>query len=225
MKKKSVAVAALALVLLTTGCASGRKPDKIDDFSKQINTEIAQSARRIEQQLELLNEVQARNGMPANYRVSQHHNLKELDDTDAELMITRGITRNHASHDLYEVGENGVKGIPISQPAPKVEQTPAVNVAQRTQTQGQRVAVSGKHDLERRVLLNGSYTITNLVRQLATGADYRFVLLGKDKHLTVNVGSFDGTVKDAIVGVGNGLGERGMIRVDSRRRIITLEYK
>ena len=223
MKKKSVAIAALALVLLTTGCASGRKPDKIDDFSKQINTEIAQSARRIEQQLELLNEVQARNGMPANYRVPQHHNLKELDDTDAELMITRGITRNHASPDLYEVGENGVKGIPISQPAPKVEQTTAVNIAQ--QTQGQRVAVSGKHDLERRVLLNGSYTITNLVHQLATGADYRFVLLGKDKRLTVNVGSFDGTVKDAIVGVGNGLGERGMIRVDSRHRIIALEYK
>lgn len=223
MKKKSVAVAALALVLLTTGCASGRKPDKIDDFSKQINTEIVQSARRIEQQLELLNEVQARNGMPANYRVPQHHNLKELDDTDAELMITRGITRNHASPDLYDVGENGVQGIPISQPEPKVEQTTAVNIAQ--QTQGQRVAVLGKHDLERRVLLNGSYTITNLVRQLATGADYRFVLLSKDKRLTVNVGSFDGTVKDAIVGVGNGLGERGMIRVDSRHRIITLEYK
>lgn len=223
MKKKSVAVAALALVLLTTGCASGRKPDKIDDFSKQINTEIAQSARRIEQQLELLNEVQARNGMPVNYRVPQHHNLKELDDTDAELMITRGITRNHASPDLYDVGENGVQGIPISKPEPKVEQTTAVNIAQ--QTQGQRVSVLGKHDLERRVLLNGSYTITNLVRQLATGADYRFVLLGKDKRLTVNVGSFDGTVKDAIVGVGNGLGERGMIRVDSRHRIITLEYK
>ena len=158
-----------------------------------------------------------------NRQDESNNNLKELDDTDAELMITRGITRNHASPDLYEVGENGVKGIPISQPAPKVEQTTAVNIAQ--QTQEQRVAVLGKHDLERRVLLNGSYTITNLVRQLATGADYRFVLLGKDKRLTVNVGSFDGTVKDAIVGVGNGLGERGMIRVDSRHRIITLEYK
>lgn len=83
--------------------------------------------------------------------------------------------------------------------------------------------------LERKVSIEGTYKATELLKQLSNGANYRFILKGKDKNGEVTIGSkdnpFTGTIKDALISIGNGFGDKAHISVNTKNKTITLEYK
>lgn len=83
--------------------------------------------------------------------------------------------------------------------------------------------------LERKVSIEGTYKATELLKQLSNGANYRFILKGQDKNGEVTIGSkdnpFTGTIKDALISIGNGFGDKAHISVNTKNKTITLEYK
>lgn len=83
--------------------------------------------------------------------------------------------------------------------------------------------------LERKVSIEGTYKATELLKQLSNGANYRFILKGQDKSGEVTIGSkdnpFTGTIKDALISIGNGFGDKAHISVNTKNKTITLEYK
>ena len=83
--------------------------------------------------------------------------------------------------------------------------------------------------LDRSVTLQGSYDITDLLKQLSAGAGYQFVLVGNNKEGQINIGTqaeaFNGTIKDALIAIGTALGNNGIINVNTQDRTIHLEYK
>lgn len=83
--------------------------------------------------------------------------------------------------------------------------------------------------LERGVTLSGEYKTTDLLKQLSKGAGYKFSVIGVDKNLTMTIGTeqkpFKGTIKEALIGVGNGFGDNAVINVSTTNKTITVEYK
>lgn len=83
--------------------------------------------------------------------------------------------------------------------------------------------------LERKVSIEGTYKATELLKQLSNGANYHFILKGQDKSGEVTIGSkdnpFTGTIKDALISIGNGFGDKAHISVNTKNKTITLEYK
>lgn len=89
--------------------------------------------------------------------------------------------------------------------------------------------VKSKESLDRPVKLKGSYQTTELIKKLANGAGYQFVLKGQDKNMKMDIGRggkhFEGTIKDALINIGNGFGEKALVDISTKNKIITLEYR
>lgn len=111
------------------------------------------------------------------------------------------------------------------------EQT--TNVVENTVKQEKPADQSQKNKnmkaLERGVTLSGEYKTTDLLKQLSKGAGYKFSVIGVDKNLTMTIGTeqkpFKGTIKEALIGVGNGFGDNAVINVSTTNKTITVEYK
>lgn len=88
--------------------------------------------------------------------------------------------------------------------------------------------------LDRTVELFGSYKSTQLLKTLSEGAGFQFKVLGEDRNLDIIIGKrdnngneqrFNGTIKDALINIGNILGDKALVNVDMRTGVVTLEYK
>lgn len=89
--------------------------------------------------------------------------------------------------------------------------------------------IQSKESLDRPVKLKGSYQTTELIKKLANGAGYQFILKGQDKNMKMDIGGggkqFEGTIKDALINVGNGFGEKALVDISTKNKSITLEYR
>lgn len=103
------------------------------------------------------------------------------------------------------------------------------NLAKQEKTVNQSQKNKNMKALERGVTLSGEYKTTDLLKQLSKGAGYKFSVIGVDKNLTMNIGTeqkpFKGTIKEALIGVGNGFGDNAVINVSTTNKTITVEYK
>lgn len=115
-----------------------------------------------------------------------------------------------------------------------VKSTPNHIVKPKQETNEQKSTTSDNTSgrtlaLERKVSIEGTYKATELLKQLSNGANYRFILKGQDKNGEVTIGSkdnpFTGTIKDALISIGNGFGDKAHISVNTKNKTITLEYK
>ena len=116
---------------------------------------------------------------------------------------------------------NNVKSTSNSTVRPKQETNEQKNTTSSDNVNGRA--------LERKVSIEGTYKATELLKQLSNGANYRFILKGQDKNGEVTIGSkdnpFTGTIKDALISIGNGFGDKAHISVNTKNKTITLEYK
>lgn len=107
-----------------------------------------------------------------------------------------------------------------------------VNSASKQETNEQKNTTSDNFSmrgLKRKVSIEGTYNATELLKELSIGASYRFILKGQDKNGEVTIGSkenpFKGTIKDALISIGNGFGDKAHISVNTKNKTVTLEYK
>lgn len=215
---------------------------------KDVDTLILESSQRIEKQLSLLNETKQTHGTTTrDYKVSSNQNIKELSDSDVELMIEQGRTTNNPSKKFDKLVKDGVTAEKIAKqntntyvPTSVITQTTQVgvniqnqannNIVIQQMTQSQEVKNLKNLELNRRVTLSGDYFVTDLIKELSKGANYKFKLNSKDKQLPLKIGQdvnskFNGTIKEALINIGNSLGNQGQINVDMKNKLISLEYK
>lgn len=207
---------------------------------KDVDMLILESSQRIEKQLSLLNETKHTHGTTTrDYKVSSNQNIKELSDKDVELMIEQGRTTNNPSKKFDKLVKDGVTAEKIAKsnndyvPTTAITQV-GVDVQKQstsyiTKAQTQQKEVKNL-ELDRRVTLSGDYFVTDLIKELSKGANYKFKLNGKDKQLPLKIGQnidtkFNGTIKEALINIGNSLGNQGQINVDMKNKLISLEYK
>ena len=69
--------------------------------------------------------------------------------------------------------------------------------------------------------------ITEATQSVASIIGYRFILKGSDKPYTIKFNQFNGTVLQVLklVAGAQGLGNKGLIDVNTQAKTITLEYK
>ena len=207
---------------------------------KDVDMLILESSQRIEKQLSLLNETKHTHGTTTrDYKVSSNQNIKELSDKDVELMIEQGRTTNNPSKKFDKLVKDGVTAEKIAKsnndyvPTTAITQV-GVDVQKQstsyiTKMQTQQKEVKNL-ELDRRVTLSGDYFVTDLIKELSKGANYKFKLNSKDKQLPLKIGQnidakFNGTIKEALINIGNSLGNQGQINVDMKNKLISLEYK
>ena len=158
-------------------------------------------------------------------------------------MIEKGITTNHVPVG-YDMPSNP-QPIKSDEPQPVVETTVKQEVRKevvdrfrnrqlsRVNLNGQKIVESPykkqmkspKVSINKAISLNGSHNTTELVKMLAHEAGYEFKLSGEDRKIEMIIAHFNGSIKDALIGVGNGLGNRALIRVNTKNKTGVLEYK
>ena len=244
MMKKTLSLIVSAALL--AGCATAAKHKKGDDwteFGKMFHQDMKESGDRIQKQLELLNETSRTKGKSAEYVVPHNNNVKEITPDDVDLMIEKGITTNHVPVG-YDMPSNP-QPIKSDEPQPVVETTVKQEVRKevvdrfrnrqlsRVNLNGQKIVESPykkqmkapKASINKAISLNGSHNTTELVKMLAHEAGYEFKLSGEDRKIEMIIAHFNGSIKDALIGVGNGLGNRALIRVNTKNKTVVLEYK
>ena len=112
---------------------------------------------------------------------------------------------------------------------------PLTSSSRASQGQGQSQTQTHKtYRLDRTVELFGSYKSTQLLKTLSEGAGFQFKVVGADRNLDIIIGKrdnngneqrFNGTIKDALINIGNILGDKALVNVDMRTGVVTLEYK
>ena len=207
---------------------------------KDVDMLILESSQRIEKQLSLLNETKQTHGTTTrNYKVLSNQNIKELSDKDVELMIEQGRTNNNPSKKFDKLVKDSVTAEKIAKSSNTYVPNTAItqigidvqkqSTSYITKEQTQQKEVKNL-ELDRRVTLSGDYFVTDLIKELSKGANYKFKLNGKDKQLPLKIGQnidtkFNGTIKEALINIGNSLGNQGQINVDMKNKLISLEYK
>lgn len=213
-----------------------------------VDQKILESSERINRRLALLNESQqaarAGQGTQATHKVPMTMNIKEISNKDVELMIAEGRSTNNPSKRFDMTLEKGVMPDVNYDGWNKFYEKPVQNHNQAIKTteivskpttanlkpidlsqMRAKQQVQIIKSLDRNVALNGEYELTKLLRTLADGAGYQFVLNGKDVDHKLTISPFNGSIKDALITVGNQIGNKALINVNTKSRVIALEYK
>lgn len=233
------------LCLFASGCSITKSPNpngnykitsqKLSVIQEDVNLKILESSQRIERQLQLLNDGYKEidnKGIQANYKVPTNQNIKDITPEDVQLMIREGRTKNNPPKTFDMTLNKGVQAefdksnMQNFYEKPIQRESQRINLYSNIKNENNLNKVDlSVFTLDRNVELNGRYKTTDVLKTLSEGAGYKFAIKGENKNLNIHIKNFNGTIKEALILIGNQLGNKALVNVNMNTNIVTLEYK
>ena len=234
----------LILTALLSACALKNKPDQSQQqMVAEAERELDEAIANIHRQQDLLAQVEAAEGgthnrfLPAQMAVPQLLDIRPMTIESAIAIVENGKDPRYPSKTAGKRQPENPPPAPAPTAVPKQNTAPALPVeppkaqpeTQNAQAEKPAAKTPPSSVLNRPVgkTFNGTMKITEATQSVASIIGYRFILKGSDKPYTIKFNQFNGTVLQflKLVAGAQGLGNKGLIDVNTQAKTITLEYK